>query len=98
MYRILLFIAMYLCVNVTHAQIHTLGDTLSSISPELYRALQTERGKRLKTDSLYLETATFDELAFMQTNTTQLIADTLKQAATLKVAYGNARRNLKLPT
>ncbi|GAB3426415.1 DUF6850 family outer membrane beta-barrel protein [Niabella aquatica] len=91
-------ILVYLCMAKGYAQVHTLEDTLSAISPEFYKALQAERSKRQKSDSLYLYKFNADKLHFAQSSITQLIADTTRQAAMLQLQYNNYKRHFKLPT
>ncbi|ANH81355.1 hypothetical protein A8C56_10490 [Niabella ginsenosidivorans] len=84
-------------MNSLHAQVPVLADTLSSVSPDFYKVLQTERSKRLKSDSLYINTYRQQQIQFMQSSLTQLVADTLPQAAMLELGYTNQNRNFKLP-
>jgi hypothetical protein len=88
----------HLGLGIAHAQIGTLEDTLSVLSPDFYKAVQSTRNKRFKTDSLYFQTFQRNRLNFSQTNMAQLVSDSLKQAAILEVQYGNGRRGIKLPT
>lgn len=87
-----------LCMNFAHAQVRTLEDTLSVISPDFLNAVKSQRGKRLKTDSLYLQTYQQNRLSFVQQNITQLLADTLNQVALLQLNYQHSTRAFKLPT
>lgn len=87
-----------LCVAKSYAQVRTLEDTLSAISPEFYKALEAERSKRQKSDSLYLYSFNANKLHFTQSSIAQLIADTTRQAAMLQLQYGNYKRHIKLPT
>lgn len=86
-----------LCTTLIRAQVPTLADTLSAISPDFYKQLLSERNKRQKSDSLYLYTYKSEQLAFMQSNLTQLIADTIRQAALLRLYYSTHRRDFRLP-
>ncbi|MGE9311957.1 DUF6850 family outer membrane beta-barrel protein [Niabella sp. CJ426] len=81
----------------SYAQVHTLEDTLSAISPEFYKALEAERNKRQKSDSLYLYSFNANKLHFTQSSIAQLIADTTRQAAMLQLKYSNYKRHFKLP-
>ncbi len=96
---IISFILLYgLGVEFAHAQVHTLEDTLSVLNPDFYRAVQSTKNKKDKTDSLYFQTFQKKRLLFSQTNITQLLADSLQQAAILEVQYGSSRRGLRFPT
>ncbi|MCH5715178.1 hypothetical protein MKP07_02740 [Niabella hibiscisoli] len=95
---LLLTILLYLCVAEGHAQIQTLQDTLSAISPEFYKRLQIERGQRRRSDNLYIYTAQQIRLQFIQSNVAQLLGDTLPAASTLQLSYKNNRRAVRLPT
>lgn len=81
-----------------HAQVKTLEDTLSSLAPDFYRSIQSNRDKKIRTDSFYIYTQKANNLKFVQSNITQLIADTLPQGALLQLGYDNNTRNVKLPT
>jgi len=85
-------------LGIAQAQIGTLEDTLSVLSTDFYKAVQSTRSKRYKIDSLYFQTFQRNRLNFLQSNMTQLVSDSLTQAAILEVQYGNIRRDVKLPT
>lgn len=59
--------------------------------------MQAERTRKQKNDSLYFTSYHQKRLQFTQHNITQLIADTTKQAASLRVHYNHFKRNLRLP-
>lgn len=99
MQRKKLFIIFFLnlCALTGHAQVPTLADTLSSISPEFYKILESERANRKRSDSIHLFASGREKLRFLQTNLTQLLADTTRQAAMLKLQFENNKRPFHLP-
>ncbi|WP_162817958.1 hypothetical protein U0035_10170 [Niabella yanshanensis] len=80
-----------------HAQVATLEDSLSSISPGFYKSLQTERAKGNRSDSLYWILSNRERLQFLQSNPVQLVFDTLKQAGLIEMHYKNTEKNIRLP-
>ena len=96
--KFFVFILFILCTQFAGAQFKVLADSISIFSDEFRTALQAEKSKRLKPDSLYQTGYQQNRLQFTQKSMILLVADSLQEAARLSLQYGNDTRNYKLPT